>query len=81
MLTKETIKEVTAAEILDAYAESDYPRDWTITVDHFGGTGGSGSSLGIRLLVRDGDGDILRCITGEVEGELAQALIGAALDD
>jgi len=79
-MNAETIKTATAAQILDAYAESDYPTDWTITVDHFGGTGGSGSSLGIRLLVRDGAGDILRSITGDVTGELAQALVGAALD-
>ena len=79
-MNAEKIKTASASEILDAYADSDYPEDWTITVDHFGGTGGSGSSLGIRLLVRDGDGDIFRCITGEVTGELAQALIGAALD-
>ena len=80
MLTTENIATATAGEILDAYADSDYPVDWTITADHFGGTGGSGSSLGVRLLVRDGDGGILRCVTGDVTGELAQALIGAALD-
>jgi len=80
MLTKETIKTATAAEILDAYADSDYPDGWTITVDHFGGTGGSGAVLGIRLLVRDENDEILRSITGDVGGELAQALVGAALD-
>ena len=77
MLTTENIATASAAEILDAYADSDYPADWTITSEHFGGTGagtGNCANLGVRLLVCDGAGEILRCIEGSVSGELAQAL-------
>ena len=76
MLTRENVTTVTAAEILDAYETSDYPEGWSIESDHFGGTGCHGAVLGVRITVRDDHGVVLREVTGEVTGELAEAIAG-----
>ena len=61
-LTKRTVAKATAYEIWTAYQASEYPQGWRIEAKHFGGTGGSGSVLGVSVEVYDEGG---RCIAFE----------------